>query len=215
MSAHCADVLEELIRQRRSIRRYKSDPLPAPWIEAMLSCARQAPSASNNQPVRFVCIASPDCRQILQNALIDGHARLLEQHRLSGAPTRLKNWINVYRRYCDFMFSAPVLFAVCISTPSSGFARSLIDAGLLSADHYRAGEGDISIGLALKGLMLKAQALAVGSCVLTAPLIFMQEPEKLLNLQDLHIRCFLTLGFAAENPPQPELLPLTAIVREI
>jgi nitroreductase len=215
MNRYFADVLDDLIRQRRSIRRYKNDPLPEPWIASMLDCVRQAPSASNSQPVRFVRITSPAYRKALKDQLDSGHAHLLEQHGRKRLPARLRNWINVYRRYCDFMFAAPVLFAVCVTGKSNGFAHKLIHAGLLCAEKHQSVDTEITVGLALKGLMLKAQALGVGSCVLTAPLVFIQEPEKVLNLQDLQIRCFLTLGFADEKPPQPERLPLTAIASEI
>lgn len=215
MNRYPADVLEDLVAQRRSIRRYTNHPLDESWIESMLNCARQAPSASNSQPVRFVRIASKPYRRALQDQLNSGHTRLLEQHGRMGAPARLRNHINVYKRYCDFMFHAPVLFAVCITQRTSGLAPKLIEAGLLCAGGHRSAEADIAVGLALKGLVLKAQALGVGSCILTAPLVFIREPEKVLKLKDLQIRCFLTLGFADEKPPQPERLPMAAIVSEI
>ena len=54
------------------------------------------------------------------------------------------------------------------------------------------------MGLALKGLLLKAQALGVGSCILTAPLVFIGGVDQLLNLHNVQIKCFVTLGLADE-----------------
>jgi nitroreductase len=210
-----ADGLDQLIFQRRSIRRYKSDALPEAWIQAMLSCAHQAPSPSNSQPVRYVRICSKVCRDRLQQALTEGHERLVAAHRAAGAPARLRNWINAYRRYAEFMFAAPVLLAVGVDPDVKGFARRLAEAGLMAAIQYPGSELDLTVGLALQGLLLKAQALGVGSCILTAPLIFIQDLEKVLGLERLSVKCFVTLGMADETPAASERLPLADVVKVV
>ncbi|HEK85757.1 MAG TPA: hypothetical protein ENO29_05340 [Candidatus Aminicenantes bacterium] len=48
--------LDEIIRQRRSIRRYLSKPVEREKIIACLEAARLAPSAENSQPWRFLVI---------------------------------------------------------------------------------------------------------------------------------------------------------------
>lgn len=44
----------EAIRDRRSIRKYKPDPIPDEDIRAIIEAATQAPSASNAQMWRFL-----------------------------------------------------------------------------------------------------------------------------------------------------------------
>ena len=51
-----ADDLHTFLRTRRSIRRFKPDPVPAPVIERILTTATFAPSAHNLQPWRFIVI---------------------------------------------------------------------------------------------------------------------------------------------------------------
>ena len=46
----------EAIEKRRSIRKFKPDPLPEGHLEKVLEAARLAPSAGNRQPWRFVVI---------------------------------------------------------------------------------------------------------------------------------------------------------------
>ncbi len=208
---HAAEVVEELIKARRSVRKYKSDPLPEAWIEAMLRCAVQAPSPSNSQPVRFVRIASQALKSELQQALVDGYDHFLAQHRQSDSPARMKNWINAYRRYSDFLFQAPVLLAVGTSTTTIGFGKRLAAAGLIEKDPRPETDLDISVGLALKGLLLKAQALGVASCILTAPLVFIGHVDRLLGLEDFKAKCFVTLGFAAESPGPTKRMALDEI----
>lgn len=50
MSAH------EIIRSRRSIRRYRPDPIPKAHIESMLEAAMMAPSACNTRPWEFYVV---------------------------------------------------------------------------------------------------------------------------------------------------------------
>ena len=121
-----AEVVEALIMARRSIRSYSDEPVPESWIAAVLRCGAQAPSPSNRQPVRFVRIASPALRAELHQGLLDGHARLSARSRTTGAGAKMRNRINVYRRYAEFMVHAPVLMAVA----AIGIAYAAISAAL-------------------------------------------------------------------------------------
>jgi nitroreductase len=46
----------ECIRKRRSVRKYKSDPIPAAVLREMLEVLRVAPSAANRQPWKFLVV---------------------------------------------------------------------------------------------------------------------------------------------------------------
>ncbi len=46
----------EAIKTRRSIRRYKSTPVPESLLKEVLNAARLAPSADNSQPWKFVVV---------------------------------------------------------------------------------------------------------------------------------------------------------------
>ena len=74
---------------------------------------------------------------------------------------------------------------------------------------------DLTVGLALKGLLLKAQALGVGSCILTAPLLFIGDVEKVLGVEQVVVKCFVTLGLADEAPEAPERQPLANVVEVV
>ena len=51
----------EAIRQRRSIRSFRPDPIPEEHISEMLEAARLAPSGGNSQPWRFLVVTDTDC----------------------------------------------------------------------------------------------------------------------------------------------------------
>jgi nitroreductase len=55
--------LLKLVKTRRSIRRFKADPVPDEWIEKILEVARWAPSGFNMQPWEFVVVKKPELRK--------------------------------------------------------------------------------------------------------------------------------------------------------
>ncbi len=58
----------EAIRTRRSIRKYKSTPIPEEILKEVLSAARMAPSGSNSQPWKFIVVADEDAKRKLVQA---------------------------------------------------------------------------------------------------------------------------------------------------
>lgn len=59
------ELLAELVKKRRSIRRFKSDPIPGNVIEKILEIARWAPSGFATQPWEFVVLQEKEHRQAI------------------------------------------------------------------------------------------------------------------------------------------------------
>lgn len=55
----------EVVKKTRSIRRFKSDPLPAECIDKIIEAARWAPSGYNQQPWEFVVVRKAKLRQAI------------------------------------------------------------------------------------------------------------------------------------------------------
>src|SRR5574340_1410557 len=49
----------EVIRTRRSVRKYRPDPIPEEVLARVLEAARIAPSGSNRQPTRLIVVTDP------------------------------------------------------------------------------------------------------------------------------------------------------------
>ena len=208
-------LLDELLSKRRSIRKYKADIPPAEWIEKMIQCAAKAPSPSNSQPVRFIRIDSDKPRDSLSRAMADGHQKLLCAWEKSRGPKRLRNRINAYRRFSEFMFNAPVFFAVGTIVDFDGFSKKLFEAKLIEQDSRGEIDMDITTGLALKGFILKGEEFGLGSCILTAPLVFIPNAEEILGIKEIRIKCFITTGFPDEIPPPIDKKKTAEIYRKI
>jgi len=58
----------EVILARRSIRKYRADPIPPDLLTQILEAGRQAPSAANRQPWHFVVVREPAQRRRVAEA---------------------------------------------------------------------------------------------------------------------------------------------------
>ena len=64
--------LQRLIQTRRSVRRFKSDPVPREMLIQCVEAARLAPSAENVQPWRFVIVDDPQLKDELAKKAFSG-----------------------------------------------------------------------------------------------------------------------------------------------
>ena len=62
--------LIDAILSRRSIRRYENKDIPEEVLRQILEAGRQAPSAANRQPIRFVIVKDQDILNNLCDNLI-------------------------------------------------------------------------------------------------------------------------------------------------
>jgi len=55
----------DVIKTRRSVRGYRSDPIPEDVLDRVLDAARLAPSGSNRQPTRYILVEDEEARKRL------------------------------------------------------------------------------------------------------------------------------------------------------
>ncbi|GAH92414.1 unnamed protein product, partial [marine sediment metagenome] len=60
--------VREAIEKRRSVRAYEDRPIPEEKLRRVLEAARLAPSASNQQPWKFVVVQDVESRKKLARA---------------------------------------------------------------------------------------------------------------------------------------------------
>ena len=67
------DSLLELVKDRRSIRRFKPDLSPDEYVEKIIEAARWAPSGFNTQPWEFMVVRKREIRERIVE-LVDKYA---------------------------------------------------------------------------------------------------------------------------------------------
>lgn len=69
--------LERLLRLRRDVRRFRTDPLPADLVSRLLSLTALAPSVGLSQPTRLVRVDDPERREAVRASFRDCNAEAL------------------------------------------------------------------------------------------------------------------------------------------
>jgi nitroreductase len=132
--------LFEAIKTRRSIRRYKDDPVDDQTIEAVLEAGRWAPSWKNTQCWRFIVVRDAGIKAKLADTLI--------------SPVR--DGVQGKNGAADAVKQAPAVIVACAELGKSG-----LNSGALATD-----KGDwfmFDVGLAMQNIVLAAQALGLGT----------------------------------------------------
>ena len=65
------DSLLELVKNRRSIRSFKPDPIPDEYVDKIIEAARWAPSGFNSQPWEFVVVRKQELKDSIVQIMKD------------------------------------------------------------------------------------------------------------------------------------------------
>ncbi|MFO8077223.1 MAG: nitroreductase family protein [Thermoplasmatota archaeon] len=80
--------ISEIIKKRRSIRRYKQKQIPEDLLEQMIEAARRAPSAANLQPLEYILINKKElCQNIFPHISWAGYLQPSWQPATDEQPT--------------------------------------------------------------------------------------------------------------------------------
>jgi len=135
----------EAIRNRRSIRRYKPDPLDDKTVQAILEAAHWAPSWGNLQCWRFITVRDPKIKS-----------------EVAGTLTKVKvdtEWVE--NAAAKSIKEAPVLLVLCAEKGKAGYGAD----GTPDTD-----KGEywfmFDVALAMENLVLAAHAMGLGTVII-------------------------------------------------
>lgn len=175
----------DAIATRRSIRRFKKDPLPRELVERILAATVQAPSAKNAQPWRLVVLEGERNDHLAR--MMQDRATLLKEQ---GEDCGSLGWT------ARAMLEAPVTIVLFNAAPPDEVPAEAHD------DWYWV--MCQSIGGAIQTMLLAAQDLEVGSLWICDILYVADEVKEWLGHPNDPIVAAVTLGYANEAPgPRP------------
>jgi nitroreductase len=193
----------DAIKQRRSIRKFKPDPVPDEILLELINCARLAPSSHNCQMSRFALIKD----------------------------VGIKNELCGYSFGLSFIAKAPCVIVCCadlsvfsrehdpirLEELEEAGANSIIQNPNLKAHHFEKdltykiskyySTAEVNSAIATEHIVLASLAFGLGTCWVRK-----MESDKihnLLNLPDTIMVCsLLPIGYPAQDPPQRPRIPL-------
>lgn len=200
--------VKEAILARRSIRKYKPDPVSEAMITELLEAARWAPSGTNHQPWRFVVVRKPEVKVRIREAAFN------QKH----------------------LTEAPVVLVCCADlTPYAKDTRKrieeLVEAGALEASSLEnypglnqpkdpeslkklAPHAMLNVAIAMEHIALRAVSLGLGTCWIQ--LMKAREIAKILELPEhLMITGLMPVGVPDQDPAPRPRVPLAEIIYKV
>tara|TARA_B100000749_G_scaffold122825_1_gene93971 strand:+ start:226368 stop:226985 length:618 start_codon:yes stop_codon:yes gene_type:complete len=179
----------ELLENRKSIRKFKKDPVPKELVEKLLAAAMQAPSGKNRQNWRFVIATGEKRDEYLQYSQQSwlGIKDILKE--------RLKPSLYEFtERFFYTLGDAPVVV----------FCYSVND----ESERYHTSVG--SVYMAVENLNLACVAEGLGCCTMGAPLEIKDQVNEFTGVTEwpeykageLELLCAVVLGWPDHEPPK-------------
>jgi nitroreductase len=178
--------LIEVIRERKSTRAFKSDPVPREMIEDILQLATRAPSAINLQPWELTVVGGKEKERLCRRLL-----KAYGERRVSCSPrttTPLPPEVDRRRRKLfqdmnPYVDQLGVSFEDFINEGSFNFYGAPT-AIIISMDRAFPKTRLVCIGSALGYLVLAAHAHGLGTCPIGIITAFEDEIKDQLNIPE-------------------------------
>jgi nitroreductase len=176
----------EAIKNRRSIRKYKEDPIDENTLNIVLDAARLAPSWANTQCWKFIVVRDNSTKVLLADTII--------------SPPHLES-----NPAAKAVISAPVLIVACAEKRVSGYfnGKAATDKGEF---WYM-----FDVALAMQSLSLAATSIGLGTVHIG--LFDIQKVSDILGIPDNYCVVEMTpLGYPEYQPKQRPRKELTEVV---
>jgi len=198
-----------LIHSRRSVRRFKPDPIPLESQEKILEAGRWAMSGANAQPWEYVVVDDTAIKERIVAAWIEARKETfaIEQ-------TRLAEWRHPNSFSLDTSpgFKDAPIYIVVLGD------RRAYQATVLAA-HYMWGEGGTdstylkNIGNTTMMMHLAASALGLGTQWISVSRLWGEDIKYILGIPDvLDVHTLIAVGYPYSPPKTGCRRPLTQIV---
>ena len=196
--------VREAIKQRRSIRKFKPDPVPEEKIRLLLESARLAPSGTNIQPWRFIVVKDDDTKKKLQAAAHN-------QRHIRCAPVIIVCCADL-RAFKEFPQRVDELIEsgalpertreVFIPYLEKGMRTVTKDALMIAAA--------ANVAIAVEHIVLQAVEIGLGTCW-----VRWYEDDKVKEILDIpnhvEVMALLPVGIPDEEPSQRPRLDINKI----
>jgi nitroreductase len=179
--------LYEAIKDRRSIRRYKSDPVPQDVLEKILDMAQWAPSGMNLQNWFFLVVTG-----VQKDNLVEIASKSFEHiepvlNEVFAEKPKVREFT---RKFFKRLGGAPVL-VLAYYEPTRERPETSIQ----------------TVAAAIQNLLLAAHAEGLGACWMTGPVHVKKKINAFLGIDDKDLVAVIPLGYPDELPPAPKRRP--------
>jgi nitroreductase len=200
-------LFDDVLRQRRSVRAFKPDPVPLSLVRELLEDARRAPSGTNIQPWKVHVVAGDVRRQLEVEVLAHRETNPPDTSAEFPRSKRTEPYVSRARTLGKAMYS---LIGIPRGDQAANWAQwgrnyKFFDApvGLIfTIDKALDRMSYVDTGMFIQTFMLAAKARGLDTCPQGAWNAFWTVTRRVLNVpEDEYIICGVSLGWADEDHP--------------
>ncbi len=202
----------KLVYARRTVRRFKSEPVSKPALEKILHAGLAAPSPNNSTPWAISVVTSADVIKKMHKAVDDKLDKLFPKLK-----PEQKETLDKVKLFSSVFANAPVVLAV-FSKPYTAPIYDLINDKEHAAEQvaeWRRHPELQATGAMVQNMLLAATEAGLGSCWISGALVARTELEKILGASGQHLETLVAIGHYETAPKAKEAVDLKKFVKYI
>ena len=198
------EALEELVKGRRSVRKWRKQDIPDDLVKKAIELATWAPNGGNYQGWHFRILKNKSVIVKMADAVQSAADKIASWPEAAQWPDDIKR----YQKNASFFRDAPVCIAVFTSEYQSAMDKVLVaresfdsEAKKIVVFRRSAPTGIQSTAAAVTTMLLAFHQMGLGTVWMAGPLIAKKEIEILSKVPaNLSFVCLVAVGYPDESP---------------
>jgi len=203
------EILELLIRERRSVRKYIAKPIPKEGLGRILDAGRYGPTGTNSQNVHYLVLTSPDQIERLRKMTVRFYDKIF---------SRAKGWFGSFflsliagKKTVEHLQDSLPKVMVAREAMNRGEDRLFYHAPVVMIAHAESWDSSspFNCSVALYNCSLMAHALGLGCCFNGFLVNAVNHDKKIKRWMGIPAdhQCYSAMGLGYPDMKYPGLVP--------
>ncbi len=189
--------LSEIIRERRSIRKYLDRDIPREVLSELLEDALWAPSGTNRQNWDIYVVRGEKKDKLLESVKLAGE--IFKPKLKTLFPEKM---VNITLNFFRDLGGAPVLLLVYMPKVTYEIRPDMSSLEKYKAEHARF-TNTLSAAALIQNILLLAKEKGLGTCWMTAPKNAEDQINEEMGITDKELVSIIPIGYPDQDPPAP------------
>jgi nitroreductase len=189
--------LSEIIRERRSIRKYLDKDIPREVLDELLEDALWAPSGTNRQNWDVYVVKGEKKEKLLNSMILASEIFKPTLEKLF--PEKM---VNITMDFFKNIGGAPVVLLVYMPKHTYELKQDMSTLEKYKLEHNRLTNA-LSAAALIQNILLLAKEKGLGTCWMTAPKNAEDQINEEMGITEKELVSVIPIGYPDQNPPAP------------
>ena len=190
--------LSEIMRERRSIRKYQDKDIPQEVLQEILENALWAPSGTNRQNWEIHVVKGEKKEKLLKNMVLA--AEIFKPNLEKLFPEKI---VEVTLNFFKSIGGAPVVILVYIPRYTYDLRKEMGNKEKYDIEHDRLTSA-LSAAALVQNILLLAKEKGLGTCWMTAMKHVEDQINEEMGITDRELISVIPIGYPDESPRAPK-----------